>query len=329
MTRTFEDRPAVRERTPLLVGLVGPSGVGKTFSALRLATGIQRVSGGDVFVVDTEARRALHYADRFKFRHVPFDPPFGPLDYLAVIGHCTKRGAGVIVVDSMSMEHEGPGGVLEMHEQEVVRLMESGGFKSEFAANIPAWAKPKAERRKLINGVLQLGCNLILCFRAKEKIKIVDRKPVPQGWCPIAGEEFIYEMTAKCVLLPGADGSPSWTSDEPGERAMMKLPEQFREVFAKPGQLSEDIGQRLAEWAAGKDPVGELVAQYAAATGRGELDAAEAYRAEMWKRIDAPAKQRLKDAAEAAKKRLAPPPVERDEDGNPVLFAPGNDNAAR
>ena len=66
-----------------------------------------------------------------------------------------------------------------------------------------------------------------------------------------------------------------------------------------------------------------------AATGRGELDAAEAYRAEMWKRIDAPAKQRLKDAAEAAKKRLAPPPVERDEDGNPVLFAPGNDNAAR
>jgi predicted ABC-type transport system involved in lysophospholipase L1 biosynthesis ATPase subunit len=92
--RTFGDKPAVREKTPLLVGLVGPSGTGKTFSALRLAAGVQRVSGGDVFVVDTEARRALHYADRFKFRHVQFDAPFGPLDYLAAIEHCVRKGAG-------------------------------------------------------------------------------------------------------------------------------------------------------------------------------------------------------------------------------------------
>ena len=78
MGRTFEDREAVREQVPLLVGLMGPSGGGKTFSALRLATGFQRVSGGDIFVIDTEARRALHYADRFKFRHIAFPAPFGP-----------------------------------------------------------------------------------------------------------------------------------------------------------------------------------------------------------------------------------------------------------
>ena len=78
--RTFEDKPAVRTATPLLVGLIGPSGSGKTFSALRMATGIQRVSGGEVFVVDTESRRSLHYADKFKFRHVEFHAPFGPLD---------------------------------------------------------------------------------------------------------------------------------------------------------------------------------------------------------------------------------------------------------
>ena len=38
----------------------------------------QRVCGGDIFVIDTEARRALHYADAFKFRHVPFGAPFDP-----------------------------------------------------------------------------------------------------------------------------------------------------------------------------------------------------------------------------------------------------------
>src|SRR6266849_4599710 len=78
MARKFEDRPAVREATPLLIGLVGPSNSGKTFSALRLATGIQRVSGGDIWGIDTESRRMLHYADKFKFRHVPFGAPFGP-----------------------------------------------------------------------------------------------------------------------------------------------------------------------------------------------------------------------------------------------------------
>ena len=42
-------------------------------------------SVGDIHVIDTEARRALHYASYFKFRHTPFDAPFGSLDYLAAM----------------------------------------------------------------------------------------------------------------------------------------------------------------------------------------------------------------------------------------------------
>ena len=60
---TFTFRPAVRENVGLLLGLSGPSGSGKTYSAMRLAQGI----AGDrrFVVVDTEAGRAKHYADRF------------------------------------------------------------------------------------------------------------------------------------------------------------------------------------------------------------------------------------------------------------------------
>ena len=58
--RIFTDAPATREHVPLLIGLMGPSGVGKTYSALRLATGIQTVTGGDIFVIDTETNRAKH-----------------------------------------------------------------------------------------------------------------------------------------------------------------------------------------------------------------------------------------------------------------------------
>ena len=99
MTRSFETKPAVRESVPLLVGLTGPSGCGKTYSALRLATGIQSVTGGEIAVIDTEARRALHYADYFNFQHLEFREPFGSVDYLEALRHCHAQGAKVIVVE--------------------------------------------------------------------------------------------------------------------------------------------------------------------------------------------------------------------------------------
>src|SRR5262245_29326672 len=117
--RTFEAKAAVRESVPLLIGLMGPNGGGKTKSALRLAEGIRDVSVGDIYGIDTEARRMLHYASTHKFQHVQFDAPFGSLDYLAALEHCVGKGAGVVIVDSMSHEHEGPGGLLDLHDQEL------------------------------------------------------------------------------------------------------------------------------------------------------------------------------------------------------------------
>ena len=249
--RTFNDAPAVRTAVPILVGLVGPSGSGKTYSALRIATGIQRITGGEIFFIDTEARRALHYAEQFKFRHVQFDAPFGSLDYMAAIEHCVAKGAKVIVIDSLSHEHEGPGGVLEAHEVETTRLAEQWRTNRD-KVQMTAWAKPKAERRRLISTILQLGINVVLCFRAKEKLKVIPGKaPMPLGWMPIAGEEFVFEMTVNMLLLPGSGGVPTWQPEEPGERAMIKLPEQFKAIFAERRPLDEKTGEALAKWAAG------------------------------------------------------------------------------
>jgi ABC-type dipeptide/oligopeptide/nickel transport system ATPase subunit len=129
--RTFEAKPAVREQVPLLIGLMGASGSGKTFSALRLATGIQQVTGGEIYVIDSEARRAFHYADQFKFKHVQLDPPFGSLDYLAAIRYCVDNGAKVVVIDSMTHEHTGPGGYLMTQEAEVDRMAGNDYAKRE------------------------------------------------------------------------------------------------------------------------------------------------------------------------------------------------------
>lgn len=248
--RTFEDRPATREHVPVLVALMGPSGGGKTYSAMRLATGIKAAGGGDIYVIDTEARRALHYADTFDFRHIDFRAPFGPLDYLAAIEHCVEQGAGTVVIDSMSHEHEGPGGVLEMHDAELDRMC-GQDYKKRQRMTMLGWAKPKGERRRLINTVTQLGVNVIMCFRAKRKLKLAPGKePVDLGWMPIGGDEFVYEMTVSALLEPGCNGRPNWKPALEGERAMVKLPHQFQSIL--PGQqLTEDIGEQLARWASG------------------------------------------------------------------------------
>jgi hypothetical protein len=308
--RTFDDRPAVREQTPVLVGLVGPSSSGKTYSALRLATGIQRVVGGEIFGIDTEARRMLHYAEKFKFRYVPFGHPFSPLDYLGAIEHCVKKGAKTIIVDSMSHEHEGPGGVLEMHEEELDR-MAKGDWEKRNKMTFAAWAKPKAQRRRLINTILQLPCNFIFCFRAKPKLKIQTGKdPVELGYQPIAGDEFIYEMTLKCLLLPGANGVPTWSSDMIGEKAMIKLPEQFRALFTKSPapQLTEEIGEILARWGAGAassvTSAADLIARYTACSDPATLRTLEEVRGQSWPSLSKDEKAKVKASAEEAKKRV-------------------------
>lgn len=319
--RVFQDEPAVAGPTPLLFGLIGPSGSGKTFSALRLATGMQRVVSGDIYVIDTEHGRAKHYANYFKFRHVPFDAPFSPLDYIDAIKHCLNKGAKIIIIDSLSHEHSGQGGCLEWHEREVERLMAAWRV-SEDKANIPAWAKPKAARRQLINLLTQCDAHVFECFRAKDKIKIGGGKVVQLGWMPDAGEEHVFELAAKSLLLPGAGGVPTWTSDQPGERMMIKLPEYFRTIFSgKDGKpLDEDIGEQLAKWAEGGAKKSEPIAKAEAdrlvdamneATTVDDLQ--KAFKA-AWRRADQAgdevAKERFKSVYDLRKEDVTKTPTE-------------------
>ncbi len=305
--RTFTDAKAVRARTPLIIGITGPSGSGKTMSALELAAGIQRVGGGPTHFIDTEAGRALAYADHYDFRHVPFAAPFSPSDYLAAIQHCVAAGAKTIVIDSMSHEHEGPGGVLEMHESEVKRKSDGDAAKAE-RVKIGAWAKPKAERQRLINTMVQLPCNIIMCFRSKEKLKVVPGgQPIDLGWQSIAGDEYIYECALHCLLYPGSDGVPTWKPTKPGERALVKLPSQFREMLVDGTRLSPDVGERLARWSAGAGvmTVPELLEQYGKCASEDDLRRAADSLRTIWRSTSAEDRAALKTATDTAKARVA------------------------
>ena len=246
----FEFKRAAREEVGLIIGLAGGTGSGKTFTALTLAKGI---AGNKPFaLIDTEAGRAKHYADRFLFDHGDLKPPFRPERYAEAILAADAAHYPVIVVDSCSHEWAGEGGILDWQEQELDR-MAGDDWKKREICKMAAWIKPKMDHKKMVQRLLQIRAHMILCFRAEEKIDMVrgddgKMKIVPKvtrtgldGWVPICEKSLPYELTASFLL----------TADAPGYPKPIKLQEQHRALFPLDRPITEESGRRLAEWASG------------------------------------------------------------------------------
>jgi hypothetical protein len=251
---SFQFKRAIREQVGLLIGLAGGTGSGKTYSALRLASGI---AGDQPFaVIDTEAGRAKHYADQFKFDHGDLAPPFTPEAYAQAIFAADASKYPCIVVDSCTHEWAGEGGVLEMHEAELERMAGNDWDKRE-RVKMAAWIHPKMDHKKMVQRLLQVRAHLILCFRAEEKVDMVrDEKTgkmliVPKksitgldGWMPICEKNLPYELTTSFLL----------TADAPGMPKPIKLQEQHRSMFPLDKPINEDSGRKVTAWAAGGVP---------------------------------------------------------------------------
>ncbi len=249
VNRTFEDKPAVRSIVPLLIGITGYTGSGKTYSALRIASGMQKVIGGEIFLIDTESKRALQLADRFKFRHVDLCAPFSPLDYLAALEHCKSRGASIVIVDSATHEHSSEGGYLAQAEAFLdSKCGDDEGKRRRMTAQ--SYKGPAAQRKKLNDWIIHSGLNAIFCYRAKEKMNFQSYEK--DGWQPETTSNLIWEMTARFLLTPGSDGKPTFNPEHALEKMLTKNPEFFKGWFTNGLQLNEELGQKMAEWAQGK-----------------------------------------------------------------------------
>ena len=241
----FQAKPAVRSEEPLLLGMIGPPGGGKTLSALRLAKGIQSVRGGDIVVIDTEGGRSRKYNDLVPFNIVEL-PDGRSNDFLDAIKAQLANRPAAIIVDSLSDEHEA---YLAWHDEMVPKM---GG--NDWAA----WAKPKAARKLLISGILKIKVPLIFTFRAREKTKqqknerTNKQEVVNIGWQPVAPIEIVHTLDLTCILPPRADGVPVWHSDKIGEDFIIKLPNYLAPYIEAGKPLSEDMGAAFARWASGQ-----------------------------------------------------------------------------
>jgi hypothetical protein len=246
MTYTF--RPARRENVPLLLGVAGGTGSGKTYSALLLARGL--ANGQPFAIVDTENGRAKHYADLFpEMRHAEIHAPFRPDKYAEAIEAADTQTYPVVVVDSMSHEWAGDGGCIDWHDDIMGR---------DQSKNFSAWIEPKKAHKRMVTRLLQVNAHVILCFRAEPKVEVIDDPERPgrkkyiekrsltglDGWIPISEKMLPYELTASFLLM----------ADHPGVPKPIKLQEQHKPFVPLDRPLDENVGRALAEWASGSAP---------------------------------------------------------------------------
>ena len=234
----FEIRPARRENTTVAILLAGESGSGKTLSAILLAAGMCG-EGEKPLVIDTEARKSLHYAGRTEpnFRHLALDPPFAPERFAEAVAAGVEAGFRTIVVDSISDVWEGPGGMLEMRD--AITAKGPGG-----------WKEPKARHRRMTQAFKHCGANLIFCARAdRERIEIARDESGKttvgkRAWVPVVEKRFAYDMVVSLMLRPDAAGVVDLSLPH-------RLPDDFRRMLVHGKHIDQPAGWRIGEWARG------------------------------------------------------------------------------
>jgi hypothetical protein len=222
-----------------LISLYGLSETGKTFSALKLACGMEP-DPAKRMLLDTEGgQRGRAYVDAIPggYMYASLSAPFTPERYIEALNEIEEAGINVLVIDSVSHAWFAEGGVLDM--------VENSTNKNDFAK----WKDPKRRLGKMTRRLLSSDMHIILCSRAKQTTveEIVDgrKKMVPGPVVPVQEKNLRYDMTIMARML--GDGRFNITAPEG------KCPGSLRPVFEAGEKMDESMGRKLIDWLGGAD----------------------------------------------------------------------------
>lgn len=182
-------RKAEKKRVKLKMAVQGPSGSGKTWGALALARNLW--PEGKICLIDTENESASLYADSFDFDTIPLPPPFGTDRYCACISYAVRAGYDVLIIDSITPQWDGEGGILRRKE-EMDRRPGSNGYAN--------WASFTPEHEFFKQALQQSPIHMICTMRSKQDYILTANekgKQVPKkvGMAPIQRDQMDYEFT--------------------------------------------------------------------------------------------------------------------------------------
>lgn len=183
-------QPAVREQIKMRGAVVGPSGAGKTYSALEIATGVVGPEGSIAFI-DTERGSARLYADKFKFDVAEWDGNYDPRQLVDLI-HDAAASYNFVITDSLTHFYKGEGGVLD--------IVERAGLKAK-GNTYAGWKEGTPVQEQLYAAIRRAPCHFLGTMRSKmeyvlqhnEKGKL---EPVKVGMAPEqrAGAEYEFDF---------------------------------------------------------------------------------------------------------------------------------------
>jgi len=179
-------KKATRKQVKLRLGLSAVAGGGKTMSALILAYGMTN-DWSKIATIDTENGSASLYSHLGEFNTIDLESPFSPERYIEAIKACEDAGMEVIILDSITHEWDGKGGILDISNS-----MSGNSFTN--------WAKLTPRHDAFINAMLQSKCHIISCVRRKQDYEMTKGsdgklKVEKAGLKEITREGFEYELT--------------------------------------------------------------------------------------------------------------------------------------
>lgn len=232
-------RPAARTNTKPLIGLYGQSGCGKTYSSLLLARGFVGPNG-KIAMIDTESGRGELYADVIPggYSVMQIVEPFSPKAYIAAIKAAEAANVDALVIDSVSHEWEGLGGVTDMAADKE---------RASGKPGLHCWKEPKMEHQRFVLKLMQTPLLVIVCMRAKFKSRQVKNERTGKNeivkddyTTPIQAEDFIYECTVHAEIM--RDHTMNVTKHSHPS---------LKSVFVSGKPATMEMGKQLAAWANG------------------------------------------------------------------------------
>ena len=232
-------KKAKKSQAKLRLCLVAPSGAGKTYTALSVASGL----GDKIAVVDTEHASAALYADEFGKEYDTLQlTSFEVENYIEAIELASREGYDVLIIDSLSHAWAGKGGILEFVDKAAKR---SGN-------NFAGWRDATPKHNQLVEAILAAPIHIICTLRSKVEHIVENVKGRTQvrkvGMQPIQRDGVEYEFTIVGDMTQEHDLIITKT------RAAFLADA----VINKPGRK---LGEQLREWldAGEAAPVPELV----------------------------------------------------------------------
>jgi len=221
----MELKKSNRNQARIRVAMQGPSGSGKSYSSLLLAYGICQ-DWHKIAIIDTEHQSAHLYSHLGEYNVLNLSAPYTPERYIEAINTCENAGMDVIIIDSISHEWEGDGGILDIHSN-----MSGNSFTN--------WSKVTPRHNALVQKILASSCHIIATIRSKQDYILAEKngKTVPEkvGMKGVQRDGLEYDYTI--VMELDMHNNTTCTKDR-------------TQIFNSriPFKIDESVGKKIKNW---------------------------------------------------------------------------------